>query len=378
MKKEDKDKLKEILVKQAAAAPATLGPAGYFRDMVKQSNLPPQWIASRLTWSGVPSTDARELIDWALTQGGNPRDEQFQTLGSLLQGTFENVGLEDQRTLAAIIVAYGLYGEQELRDQIASRYLVPLPATKDAKPVEAGPPFTWRGPADDLELQSWLQPPPDFFDVGFLKRGIERAAGICRIELADGRKGTGFLVAADLLLTNYHVFKLLPTDDLAKNIGEATFRFGALSMAGGDEAKGNPIAAGPNALVASSPVERLDYVLLRLDPAVKAIEGVKPLPFKLETPAVHAGLHILQHPAGKALMIALSSNGVTGVYDTGLFQYVTSAAGGSSGSPCFDDAWNVVGLHHAERSRMFGAIREGILFGSIHEQITQHLTNKPN
>jgi V8-like Glu-specific endopeptidase len=374
MKKEDKDRLKEVLVKQAVEAPPKVGPDGYFRDLVRQSNLPAAWIASRLTWTGAPSTDALDLINWALVQGPNPADERFHTLGSLLQPTLEYLGLEDQRTVAAIIVAHGLYTDKNLVRNLAARYQVPLPADKGQAATDTGPAFAWRGPADDVELQSWLQPSPDFLDVGFLKRGIERAAGLCRIELKDGRKGTGFLIAPDLLLTNYHVFKLLPADELQNNIAQATFRFGALTAAGGDEAKGNVVSVAANVPLSSSPVEELDYVLLRLDPAVKAIEGIRALPFELAKPALHSGLNILQHPGGKALMIALSANGVTGVYDgSGLFQYVTNAAGGSSGSPCFDDNWNVVGIHHAERSRAFGAIREGILFGPIHKAISQFL-----
>jgi hypothetical protein len=374
MKKEDKDRIKEVLVKQAVEAPGALGPAGYFRNLVRQSNLPPQWIAGRLTWTGVPSTDALDLINWADNQGTNPADPRYKALGSLLQPTLENLGLEDQRTVAAAIVAHDLYTDAKLVQDLAMRYQVPLPARKDPAASETGPAFAWRGPVDDVELQSWLQPPPDFFDVGFLKRGIERASGICRIELKVGRKGTGFLIAPDLLLTNYHVFKLLPTDDLQNNIAQATIRFGALTAAGGDEAKGHVVSVATKEPLSSSPVEQLDYVLLRLDPAVKIIEGISALPFEVNKPALHSGLNILQHPGGKALMIALSANGVTGVYDdSGLFQYVTNAAGGSSGSPCFDDYWNVVGIHHAERSRIFGAIREGILFGHVHKAVSEFL-----
>lgn len=374
MKKEDKDRIRNVLANQAAEAQGALGPAGYFRDLVKQSNLPKNWVASRLTWTGVPATDANDLITWADNQGTNPADPRFKTLGSLLQTTLENLGLEEQRTIAATIVAHGLYNDAKLVHELAARYQVPLQAGKDPAATETGPAFAWRGPSDDVELQSWLQPPPNFLDVGFLKRGIERAAGICRIELKNGSSGTGFLVAPDLLLTNYHVFKLEAADNLEDNVAQAVFRFGALTASGGDEATGNVVSVASKEPLSSSPVAQLDYVLLRLDSAVKTIDGIMPLPFELAKPALQSGLNILQHPGGLALMIALSANGVTGVYDdSGLFQYVTNAAGGSSGSPCFNDNWNVVGLHHAERSKMFGAIREGILFGPIHQAISQFL-----
>ena len=376
MKKEDKDKLKEIFIRQAIEAPAMLGTAGYFRQVVKDSNLPPNWKIDRMAWSGVPSADALDLIDWSLGQGTNPQDPRFTTLGTLLNGIFYSLGLEDRCTVAAVVTAYGLYNDQELLTTLAVHYQIPVRATHDTTATQTGPAFSWYGPADDLELQSWLQPVPNWYDVGFLKRGIERAAGICRIERKDGATGTGFLVAADLVLSNYHVFKdpRLPNDDLQDNIEKAKFHFGCVSAPAGGEATGQTVTAATKVPLSFSPVEKLDYVLLRLDPAVKSFE-VKPLPFEVRAPAVRTGLHILQHPGGKALMIALSTNGITGVYgSTGLFQYVTNAAGGSSGSPCFDDNWNVVGLHHAERSRAFGAIREGILFGSIHNLIQQYLS----
>ena len=65
---------------------------------------------------------------------------------------------------------------------------------------------------------------------------------------------------------------------------------------------------------------------------------------------------------------------MTGTYqEKGLIQYVTTAAGGSSGSPCFSDDWKVVALHHAQQARAFGSIREGILMGPILERIQQYL-----
>ena len=62
------------------------------------------------------------------------------------------------------------------------------------------------------------------------------------------------------------------------------------------------------------------------------------------------------------MKVALSCNGVVDVdANSGKIQYVNKTAGGSSGSPCFNEDWELVALHHAERSRSFGSIREGIL-----------------
>jgi len=81
---------------------------------------------------------------------------------------------------------------------------------------------------------------------------------------------------------------------------------------------------------------------------------------------------------GQSMKLAISSKGVTHVNEGGgLMQYVTAAAQGSIGAPCFDDDWNVVALHHAQRSRPFGRIGEGILSNRILEGIRNLLDYCP-
>jgi endonuclease G, mitochondrial len=70
------------------------------------------------------------------------------------------------------------------------------------------------------------------------------------------------------------------------------------------------------------------------------------------------------------MKLAPSANGIVGVYeDIGLVQYATRTLNGSSGSPCFDDNWQPVALHHAERAKTFGAIREGVLLEPIVNEV---------
>jgi len=57
-------------------------------------------------------------------------------------------------------------------------------------------------------------------------------------------------------------------------------------------------------------------------------------------------VNIIQHPAGRPKEISFQSNFVE--YTGGnVVQYVTSTLNGSSGSPVFNDGWEVVALHHA-------------------------------
>lgn len=284
---------------------------------------------------------------------------------------------ENYAIVVAIIVAYKLYAKAALAG-LKMRYLVPEVSTGvGGEEPEIGPAINWRGPTKELDLQGFRQPPPDLLDVGFLKSALEATAAVCRIETKEKVKlGTGFLVAPGLVLTNYHVLSQLGDPDVETRLAPLLLRFGAISAKAVSESDGQTFQPrADKAVMKSSPIDKLDYVLLRVEDAIVKAEGIKPVGFDLSLPAKGMGLHILQHPAGESMKVALSSNGVTGVYDdVGFVQYLTSAKGGSSGSPCFNDSWMLIALHHAERSKMFGTIREGILFRAIHKEIAENLS----
>jgi V8-like Glu-specific endopeptidase len=111
-----------------------------------------------------------------------------------------------------------------------------------------------------------------------------------------------------------------------------------------------------------------------VDDSIRGAKEIKPAPFTTQMPYKRMGLNILQHPEGETMKLALSSNGVVEVFpERGLVQYTTRAEGGSSGAPCFTNDWQVIALHHAERSKAFGVVREGIIFEAIHKEIAAFL-----
>lgn len=373
----DREDLIKILAKQAAFS--RVGPEAFFRNLVLEANLPDEFVMELAGgWTGSAELDARSLVRWSITKGINPKDPKFTTLGSILHPLLQDVGLDIASFIVALIVCYRLYCNEILLEELMVRYQVPLSPAKVGEIIsETGPEIDWRGPTDEKELEGFWRPKPALLDVSFLKQGIEQAASVCRIERARHRVGTGFLLTKNLLLTNYHV--LAPDDeaDLDANIQDITLRFGSYTSDSGTETEGQIFKLdSDHPILRWSPTNKLDYVLLQVEDTILQAREIKPANWKdARRPMKNTGLNILQHPGGETMKVALSSNGITGVYERdGLIQYISETSGGSSGSPCFNDDWQVVALHHAQKARSFGAVGEGILFSAIHQEISEYLS----
>jgi len=265
-------------------------------------------------------------------------------------------------------------GNPKLRLFVESFGLLP-PESKQITALPYGPEFKWRGPTEELELQSFRRPKPEIWDMAFLSRGVDQAASVCRIELEGQEKaiGTGFLISKDLLLTNYHVLKDGVGADPA-NIAKFRLSFGRMTATAGTETIGQTFRLVENPVVHSSPTDELDYALLRVETTILGVDTIRPVSYAQTSPDKGSGIHVLQHPDGDAMKVVFGTNGVTGVYQqTGLIQYISQTSTGSSGSPCFNDDWQLVALHHAQRATAFGVVCEGILFSAIYPQIVDVL-----
>ena len=119
----------------------------------------------------------------------------------------------------------------------------------------------------------------------------------------------------------------------------------------------------------------MDYFLLQVEAKITQEQEIKPARWDInKLPITKMGINVLQHPEGDSMKLSISQDGITGVYqNSGLVQYVNKTALGSSGSPCFDENWYLVALHHAQKAKTFGSIREGILFASIYQEIQDFL-----
>jgi endonuclease G, mitochondrial len=374
LKPRDVKQLAEVLGKQAVVFPG--GVPAYYQDLVQRANIPESWkreIAG--VWTGSADFDARRLVRFAEAKGINPRDRDWTTLGSLLRTVLEDgdAGLDVNSILISFIDVYELTPAPGTREQFRRRYGIPALPVAEREGADEGPEFDWRGPTDRLQLESWIRAEPPLLDVGFLSGAIRRAASVCRIEMAptsarQDRRGTGVLIAPGVVLTNHHVMQWHPDEDMQDNARATMLRFLCVAS-GGEETAGLTFELAADQPIAH--VDRdLDFVVLRTERRLASSEIVAVSPLTRAEPRAGSGLNVLQHPRGESMKLAISASGVTGVYaNEGVVQYVTSSAPGSSGSPCFDDEWNLVALHHAQRSRAFGRVGEGILARRILDEI---------
>jgi len=220
----------------------------------------------------------------------------------------------------------------------------------------------------DLEEQvagdiSYLMP------AGFLGAGARAARGVARLcvpqfmggrMVMDGPRprlglGTGWLIAPGLIVTNRHVVAARFDGDPAATPADIE------QQAGHTEAWFDYLHAdAPYTVVRTVGLEalnpQLDFAVLRLSPT--AADGTPPgdWPSLVLAPSDYElkrgmALNIVQHPAGEVKQIAIRRNDFVGPLegDANRFTYLTDTLPGSSGSPVFNDEWQVVGLHRGSR-----------------------------
>ena len=353
--------------------------AAVYKDWLERANIPKNWIQAFGQWPSDTRAAARKLITSYYNRGINNNNRDFNTLGSILNVLFEELGFDKASIIAAVIVRYKLIRDDQLLNELIVKYQVPLQLNESSVHQNYGPEFDWQEPTEELQLQSWFNAEPEFFDVGFLMRGIKQAVSVCRIETLAGRAlGTGFLIDKNLLLTNYHVLQdeNSSPENISSNAENILLRFGYFTAGTGKVTDGQTFYLDKTKpVVQYSTTEKLDYALLRVEEKIRKASEVQKAECDFERSLSKGmGLTILQHPEGESMKLAVSRDGVTSILqERGLVQYATKTAGGSSGSPCFNEDWKVVALHHAGRSTAFGSIREGILLSSIYQEIKSYL-----
>ncbi len=208
----------------------------------------------------------------------------------------------------------------------------------------------------------------DFLSSAFLEKGIRAKRSVGRIvrNIGGGRScyGTGFLVSPNLLMTNCHV--LDSRAHAAGSIVEFDYQVD------GDD---NPLAVRRFALQP----ERFFLNDTGLDVALVAVAPFSSQMHPLATygwcPMIGAEgkisigdcVNIVQHPRGEMKQIVIRENCLLDLQDI-VAHYEGDTEPGSSGSPIFNDQWEVVALHHSGVPKMDP---EGGNFLNIHGDIWQ-------
>jgi endonuclease G len=190
-------------------------------------------------------------------------------------------------------------------------------------------------------------------EVKYLEAGGVAARSVGRVLIRDSQDrslgfGTGFLVAPGLLLTNNHV---LSSADIA---GASQVEFNYQRGQDGRLERSAIFPLDTDRFFVTSPVKELDFTLVAV--AEKSADG-RPLdafgylPLTAVADEVLAGecVTIIQHPNGDPKQVALRKNEVIRLPDAQdrFLHYQADTNPGSSGSPVFNDGWEVVALHHS-------------------------------
>jgi endonuclease G len=187
----------------------------------------------------------------------------------------------------------------------------------------------------------------DLQGVNFLPRGGRAARTVARISYdRRGRlvaAGTGSLVAPRLLLTNNHVLPDLATAEQA--VAEFNCEMDLDNLTG-------TIAAyrlDPQTLFLTD--EHLDYTLVAVqggpDGRWPGEEfGWNRLVAQQGKIATGEPVNVVGHPMGRLKECAIRRNSLLTLLDD-FIHYATDTEPGNSGSPVFNDQWEIVALHHS-------------------------------
>lgn len=191
----------------------------------------------------------------------------------------------------------------------------------------------------------------DFLPARFLVDGASRSNAVCRI-VTSTSLGTGFLIGRSFLMTNNHVLS---------NKGEAEGSIAEFGYEDGEDI--TRIAIEPNRFFITD--KNLDFTIVACDG--RNISDIEPIQL-LRNPSTvtrNERVNIIQHPKGLPKKVAIHDNKVIRIKDK-VVHYHTDTEPGSSGSPVFNNKWDLVALHHAGWSIGGGrSTNEGVRISAI-------------
>lgn len=309
------------------------------RAALRQAGL--QKLIPNIQLAGDADTFVTNTLSYLANFGRITYDNE--ALGQFLNAMKLKVGVEQQQSLAQLLLKY-----------------------KMMEPIAPVPPVTdWKSTDTDQEVVEKIFGENTLRPIAFLARGLEVSRSVAYVSVTSGNErwsGTGFMVAPNLAMTNNHVI----SD--ASQLSGVVVRFNyQQDLLGRDQETRDYVAAPKGLFYTKKP---LDYTIFEVQDDPGKEDAWDNLPLQPHDLNPGERINIIQHPGGQPKQVSMQNNMVEYIGGD-VLQYVTSTLPGSSGSPIFNDRWQVVGLHHAgglisepTTGRFFNR-NEGIVIGKI-------------
>ncbi|MDQ3624460.1 MAG: serine protease, partial [Verrucomicrobiota bacterium] len=185
---------------------------------------------------------------------------------------------------------------------------------------------------------------PDFLNVAFLETAVAAAGTVARVAYADRRpQGSGFMVSDRLFLTNNHVISS------AAAARQFVLEFDYQLDYRGQPREATRFGLAPEVFFLTSPETELDFTLIAIGRRLEGrgelgSYGYTPLLARDDKHVLGELVNVVQHPEGNFKQAVIRENQLVARLKT-VLHYVADTMPGSSGSPVFNDQWEVVALH---------------------------------
>ena len=233
--------------------------------------------------------------------------------------------------------------EREARlDELAPKKLSERKPAADKPAATAIPEATGTTASAGIGLERRLTNQNNLLSIEFLEEGREASRAVVRI-VTPTSVGTGFFVAPNIIMTNHHVVK--------NEVVAAKSDFDIF-------AEDTRIAHNFNQKTLFFEPKNFFFTDANLDITLIAVESEQDsaecgwLPLFRETGKILIGhpVNVIQHPSGGAKKIVAHNSILLDLEDQSASNnfcwYSADTEQGSSGSPVFNNRWEVIALHH--------------------------------
>lgn len=273
-------------------------------------------MLARLDLSGSPMGAAIETVRFL--QGFGQVADGKQALGVFLNFLKPYLGREQTEFINTLFTRYPL----------------------DAALIADRPLDQWRGMESPEAIKEKIIGENTLRHINMLELALQAAKAVVHLRVTgeNGQEGfgTGFMISTDLLMTNFHVIAT------PQEASATEYSFNYQLGIDGKMLDVIPARAKADGVFYTNP--ELDYSILQLD----SEPGKEFGSLRLKAARVNKDnrVAIIQHPGGHFKQISMQNNFVA-YADARIVQYTTSTLPGSSGSPVFDDTFEVIAVHHS-------------------------------